>query len=186
MNWFYKSVDVDWWHNYYMCLYLQCRYKWSEWHSSGCTQIVTTLLATSVSVTLVIVSKMTTTLALASIMACALSTFICWYIPVDIDECATDNGGCDQNCHNTTGSYYCTCNIGYLLDDDKHGCNGNICHWNWLAKSNYCFMYQMLMSVPLPMVTVTRTAIIQMDPTTVPVAVDGVWILMDTLAMVIK
>ena len=42
------------------------------------------------------------------------------------------------------------------------------------------------MSVPLPMVTVTRTAIIQMDPTTVPVAVDGVWILMDTLAMVIK
>ena len=34
------------------------------------------------------------------------------------------------------------------------------------------------------MVTVTRTVIIQMDPTTVPVAVDGDWILMDTLAMV--
>ena len=47
-------------------------------------------------------------------------TLIC----VDVDECTTNNGGCDQNCHNTVGSYYCTCNIGYLLDDDEHGCSG--------------------------------------------------------------
>ena len=43
---------------------------------------------------------------------------------IDIDECATNNGGCDQNCHNTAGSYYCTCNTGFLLDDDDHGCSG--------------------------------------------------------------
>ena len=41
------------------------------------------------------------------------------------------------------------------------------------------------MSVTLTMVAVTRTVIIQMGPTTVCVAVDGGWILMDMLAMVI-
>ena len=43
----------------------------------------------------------------------------------DVDECATANGGCDQNCHNSIGSYNCSCNIGFLLDEDNHGCSGN-------------------------------------------------------------
>ena len=42
----------------------------------------------------------------------------------------------------------------------------------------------MSMSVPLTMVAVTRTVIILMALITVHVAVDGGWILMDTLAMV--
>jgi len=34
---------------------------------------------------------------------------------VDIDECATNNGGCNTlaSCSNTPGSFTCTCNIGY-------------------------------------------------------------------------
>ena len=48
---------------------------------------------------------------------------------VDIDECAVENGGCDHTCHNTSGSYYCTCNEGYLLLEDKKGCTGWICHF---------------------------------------------------------
>lgn len=33
----------------------------------------------------------------------------------DINECAVDNGGCDQKCSNTPGSYSCACNSGFEL-----------------------------------------------------------------------
>ena len=45
-------------------------------------------------------------------------------IHIDIDECATANGGCDQICVNKPGSFECKCNAGYLLADDKKTCNG--------------------------------------------------------------
>lgn len=32
---------------------------------------------------------------------------------VDLDECATNNGGCDQLCVNTAGGYRCECRAGY-------------------------------------------------------------------------
>ena len=37
------------------------------------------------------------------------------YFSLDIDECATDNGGCDGNCTNTVGSYTCGCDEGFVL-----------------------------------------------------------------------
>ncbi|XP_078583844.1 uncharacterized protein LOC144866356 [Branchiostoma floridae x Branchiostoma japonicum] len=41
-----------------------------------------------------------------------------------VDECGTSNaGGCEQNCHNTDGSYYCSCNIGYSLSINGMSCN---------------------------------------------------------------
>lgn len=42
---------------------------------------------------------------------------------VDIDECATNNGGCDANatCTNTDGSRTCACKAGF-------GGNGELCH----------------------------------------------------------
>ena len=42
----------------------------------------------------------------------------------DINECDTDNGGCDHNCTDSIGSYDCSCDIGYILATDNHGCNG--------------------------------------------------------------
>ncbi|XP_013400283.2 sushi, von Willebrand factor type A, EGF and pentraxin domain-containing protein 1 [Lingula anatina] len=41
----------------------------------------------------------------------------------DVDECATNNGGCNQECHNSKGSYSCACSIpGYELDADGKTC----------------------------------------------------------------
>ena len=37
---------------------------------------------------------------------------------IDIDECNAKNGGCQQLCTNTLGSYYCSCNIGFNLRDN--------------------------------------------------------------------
>ena len=45
-------------------------------------------------------------------------------ILLDIDECSSSNGGCAQTCHNTGGSYYCTCGTGYSLASNNHGCDG--------------------------------------------------------------
>ena len=44
------------------------------------------------------------------------------YIIIDINECNTNNGGCNQTCTNTVGSYECSCNTGYSLDLDNMGC----------------------------------------------------------------
>eukprot|EP00058_Branchiostoma_floridae_P027599 XP_002613090.1 hypothetical protein BRAFLDRAFT_89972 [Branchiostoma floridae] len=33
----------------------------------------------------------------------------------DLDECVADNGGCDQHCVNSVGSYHCSCDDGYNL-----------------------------------------------------------------------
>ena len=45
---------------------------------------------------------------------------------VDLDECATNNGGCNQTCVNEIGSYHCSCIQGYSLDEDGLGCSGII------------------------------------------------------------
>ncbi|CAL1537018.1 unnamed protein product [Lymnaea stagnalis] len=40
----------------------------------------------------------------------------------DINECENKNGGCHDICTNTVGSYYCSCQNGYILQDDRRGC----------------------------------------------------------------
>lgn len=42
----------------------------------------------------------------------------------DIDECAESNGGCEQNCTNSEGSYECSCRDGYLFEPDMETCEG--------------------------------------------------------------
>ena len=42
----------------------------------------------------------------------------------DINECTNNNGGCNQTCTNTAGSYLCSCNTGYTLNTDDHACDG--------------------------------------------------------------
>ncbi|KAK0142000.1 Bone morphogenetic protein 1 [Merluccius polli] len=40
----------------------------------------------------------------------------------DKDECSQENGGCQQECVNTVGSYSCSCSAGFVLQDNKHDC----------------------------------------------------------------
>ena len=53
-----------------------------------------------------------------------LITFSCVYTFSDIDECLSNNGGCHHNCHDSDGSYTCSCNDGYQLNSDGHTCEG--------------------------------------------------------------
>ena len=47
------------------------------------------------------------------------------YTLIDINECSQNNGGCEETCTNTMGSYECSCQvIGYSLNKDKHNCSG--------------------------------------------------------------
>ena len=59
---------------------------------------------------------------------CLLCTVYYFYIPyycyVDINECDTNNGGCDQNCTNEDGTFTCTCETGYTLNADGLMCDG--------------------------------------------------------------
>ena len=43
---------------------------------------------------------------------------------VDINECVDDNGGCEDICTNTIGSFYCSCEEGFELTRDVF-CSGN-------------------------------------------------------------
>ncbi len=42
----------------------------------------------------------------------------------DINECLTNNGGCEQNCNNTEGNFYCSCGSRYSLDSNGFNCSG--------------------------------------------------------------
>ena len=43
---------------------------------------------------------------------------------VDVDECSTANGGCEQFCSNNIGSFSCLCYPGYELSGDALACEG--------------------------------------------------------------
>ena len=42
----------------------------------------------------------------------------------DINECAVNNGDCEQLCNNSIGSYWCSCLTGYTLDTNNMNCSG--------------------------------------------------------------
>ena len=82
---------------------------------------------------------------------CCLSTLLT-LTPIDINECAVNNGNCgtDKSCTNTIGSYSCQCKAGY-----RQLTNGNcegIEHRNVIVLLHIYqtpFYYQILMSAPL-------------------------------------
>lgn len=43
---------------------------------------------------------------------------------IDINECVSNNAGCEQKCFNEDGGYKCECEGGYRLADDQHSCQG--------------------------------------------------------------
>ena len=44
------------------------------------------------------------------------------YMNTDIDECSEGTDGCAHTCTNDAGSYSCSCQSGYQLTNDRHGC----------------------------------------------------------------
>ena len=42
----------------------------------------------------------------------------------DINECSRGTDLCEHNCHNTIGSYYCSCDTGYFLTANGYSCHG--------------------------------------------------------------
>ena len=42
---------------------------------------------------------------------------------LDVNECSTDNGGCDHTCANSPGSHACSCKKGFVLVAGKK-CKG--------------------------------------------------------------
>ena len=61
-----------------------------------------------------------------SLHMCSVTMYAACYIyaTVDNDECRENNGGCDQICINTPGSYQCLCINGFFLTHDKRTCQG--------------------------------------------------------------
>nr|CAD7266358.1 unnamed protein product [Timema shepardi] len=53
----------------------------------------------------------------------------------NMDECATNNGGCQHECRNTIGSYACSCHNGFTLHDNKHDCKEGGCKYEITAPS---------------------------------------------------
>ena len=47
---------------------------------------------------------------------------------IDINECLTNNGGCEQLCNNTYGSFICYCSSGYNLGQGIF-CSGIFLYW---------------------------------------------------------
>jgi len=47
-----------------------------------------------------------------------------YFLFEDVDECAINNGGCEQMCNNTIGSFICNCVTGYQLDGNGFNCSG--------------------------------------------------------------
>ena len=50
--------------------------------------------------------------------------FFLLFFPSDIDECEQGSDGCEHNCNNTVGSFFCSCNTGYVLTMDGQNCTG--------------------------------------------------------------
>lgn len=47
-----------------------------------------------------------------------------------MDECATNNGGCQHECQNTIGSYICACHNGFTLHENGHDCKEGGCKYH--------------------------------------------------------
>ena len=59
--------------------------------------------------------------------------------PTDMDECGTNNGGCQHMCTNTPGSFECRCNSGFTLESNLLDCAGE--HRGWWSFFWWCCVF---------------------------------------------
>ena len=59
-------------------------------------------------------------------MSCMIHDFIC-VLHADVNECAVNNGGCQQMCHDSTPGYTCSCYSGYNLAANGLNCSKLMC-----------------------------------------------------------
>ena len=87
--------------------------------------VIILLVTTSVGVLLAIVETKLT-IMFVTVNINTLVIVLTLSTPTDINECSIGNGGCQQTCINTPGSYRCGCRSGYKLTSDNTTCEGNI------------------------------------------------------------
>ena len=54
------------------------------------------------------------------------SAIWCFFFVSDVNECQTDHHGCEQTCNNLPGSYNCSCDTGFMLNNDSRTCSGKV------------------------------------------------------------
>jgi len=68
---------------------------------------------------------------------------------LDVDECRTGEHNCQQLCNNLLGTYNCSCNTGFMLDNDSRTCSGKhlgrvnfVIHFDFVSEK--CNLYKLL------------------------------------------
>ncbi len=103
----------------------------------------------------------------------------------DINECTNGTHRCEQICRNTPGSYTCSCNAGYVLANDRHGCTSKIFNSSCFSLAiPKIIIFQTLMSVPWALMPVLRSVVTLTDLIAASVIQDMLWTLMGAPAMV--
>ncbi|XP_035693893.1 tolloid-like protein 1 [Branchiostoma floridae] len=62
------------------------------------------------------------------------ASFSASYTAIDIDECMSNNGGCQEACLNLDGGYACGCSYGYEIAPDGTSCVGNVLSLSYSIK----------------------------------------------------
>ena len=89
-----------------------------------------------------------------------------------------NNGGCEEICDNTNGSYTCSCQTGYTVDASGHNCTGSI-FIDILIHEYTMHFLQILMNAVQIMETVIRFVLIFWELITVLVDLVISWQLME-------
>ena len=110
--------------------------------------------------------------------------FYIMLITIEINECTESTHRCEQICRNKMGSYNCSCNVGYTLANDRHGCTSKTTPIG-ISTIIYYFTMQTLMNVHWILMPAPRSALIPLVPITVVVIQGTFSTLMDIPAMVL-
>ena len=79
--------------------------------------------------------------AIQSLYNSSTLNYLHLYKHLDTNECLTNNGGCHHNCHDSDGSYSCSCNNGYRLNSNGYTCEGRLSSKKILSSDKHIFVH---------------------------------------------